>query len=243
MITIIPAIDIIGGECVRLTRGDYNQKSSYYKDPLEVALRYEECGLRRLHVVDLDGAKSQQPVNLRVLERIATRTNLDIQFGGGVKNRQALVDLFSAGASRAICGSVAVTAPELFEGWLGEFGADKIILGADTRDGKVAIGGWLASTEIGVEQLIERFVGAGLSQVICTDIAQDGMLQGVSTPLYTALQGLFDQIDITVSGGVSSLDDIVALDACSLRSVIVGKAIYEGRITFEMLTKIVAEGC
>ncbi|MFR9502831.1 MAG: 1-(5-phosphoribosyl)-5-[(5-phosphoribosylamino)methylideneamino]imidazole-4-carboxamide isomerase [Rikenellaceae bacterium] len=243
MITIIPAIDIIDGECVRLTRGDYDQKSSYYKDPLEVALRYEECGLKRLHLVDLDGAKSKQPVNLKVLERVATRTNFDIQLGGGIKSREALRDVFNAGASRAICGSVAVTAPELFEEWLTEFGPEKIILGADTKDGKVAIGGWLESSEVGVEQIIERFSGAGLSQVICTDIAKDGMLQGPSTPLYVSLQERFPLLDITVSGGISSLDDILSLDELKLRSVIVGKAIYEGRISFEELRKLAEGSC
>ncbi len=243
MITIIPAIDIIAGECVRLTRGDYNQKSSYYKDPLEVALRYEECGLKRLHMVDLDGAKSKHPVNLHIVERVASRTSLDIQMGGGVKTTQALRDLFSAGASRAICGSVAVTNPELFEQWLTEFGAEKIILGADTKDGKVAISGWLESSQLGVEQIIERFAGAGLTQVICTDIAQDGMLQGPSTPLYIALQQQFPSIDITVSGGISGVEDILSLDAHNLRSVIVGKAIYEGRISFEELKKLAEAAC
>ncbi len=242
MITIIPAIDIIDGECVRLTQGDYNQKSSYYKDPLDVALRYEECGLKRLHLVDLDGAKSKHPVNLRVLERIASRTSFDIQLGGGIKSSEALRDVFNAGASRAICGSVAVTNPELFEGWLTEFGAQKIILGADTKDGKVAIAGWLESSQVGVEQIIERFASSGLKQVICTDIAQDGMLQGPSTPLYVALQEQFADIDITVSGGVSGVDDILSLNEKSLRSVIVGKAIYEGRISFEELRKL-AESC
>lgn len=242
MITIIPAIDIIDGECVRLTQGDYNQKSSYYKDPLDVALRYEECGLKRLHLVDLDGAKSKHPVNLRVLERIASRTSFDIQLGGGIKSSEALHDVFNAGASRAICGSVAVTNPELFEGWLTEFGAQKIILGADTKDGKVAIAGWLESSQVGVEQIIERFASSGLKQVICTDIAQDGMLQGPSTPLYVALQEQFADIDITVSGGVSGVDDILSLNEKQLRSVIVGKAIYEGRISFDELRKL-AESC
>ncbi len=243
MITVIPAIDIIGGECVRLTRGDYDQKSSYYKDPLEVALRYEECGLKRLHLVDLDGAKSRQPVNLHVLERIATHTNFDIQLGGGIKSRDALRDVFNAGASRAICGSVAVTSPDDFERWLTDFGADKIILGADTKDGKVAIGGWLESSDVEVEQIIDRFCGVGLSQVICTDIAKDGMLQGPSTPLYTFLQERFPQVDITVSGGISSLDDILSLNELALRSVIVGKAIYEGRISFEMLKELASQSC
>ncbi len=238
MITVIPAIDIIGGECVRLTCGDYDMKRSYYKDPLEVALRYADCGLQRLHMVDLDGAKSKHPINLNVIERIATRTNLDIQLGGGIKSRQALLDVFNAGASRAICGSVAVTNPELFEGWLSEFGTERIILGADSKDGKVATDGWLKSSAVGVEQIIERFSGAGLKQVICTDIAKDGMLQGPSTELYVALQQRFPDIDITVSGGVSSLSDIEELDAHNLRSVIVGKAIYEGRISFDALTKL-----
>ncbi|MFR9534636.1 MAG: 1-(5-phosphoribosyl)-5-[(5-phosphoribosylamino)methylideneamino]imidazole-4-carboxamide isomerase [Rikenellaceae bacterium] len=243
MITVIPAIDIIDGECVRLTRGDYDQKSSYYKDPLDVALRYEECGLKRLHLVDLDGAKSKHPVNLHVLERIATRTSFDIQLGGGIKNSDALRDVFNAGASRAICGSVAVTHPEMFEQWIGEFGAERIILGADTKDGKVAISGWLESSEVGVEQIIERFQGAGLKQVICTDIAQDGMLQGPSTPLYISLQNQFPEIDITVSGGISGIDDITMLDGHNLRSVIVGKAIYEGRISFEELKQIAEASC
>ncbi len=243
MITVIPAIDIIEGECVRLTRGDYSLKSSYYKDPLEVALRYEECGLKRLHMVDLDGAKSSAPKNLHIVERVASRTSLDIQVGGGIKSRDSLRDLFNAGASRAICGSVAVKEPALFEEWLTEFGAERIILGADTKDGKVAITGWLESSTVGVEQIIERFSGAGLTQVICTDIAQDGTLQGPSTPLYISLQERFPTIDITVSGGVSSLSDIEELQRHNLRSVIVGKAIYEGRISFEQLRKLAEEIC
>ncbi len=235
MITIIPAIDIIGGECVRLTRGDYSQKSIYYKDPLEVALRFEDCGLSRLHLVDLDGAKSKHPVNLRTLEKIATKTNFDIEFGGGIKSRDALRDLFNAGASRAICGSVAVTEPTLFESWITEFGAERVILGADSKGGKVAINGWLESSEVGVDQIIERFTPAGLNQVICTDIAKDGMLQGPSTQLYIDLQNRFSEVEITVSGGISSFDDILDLDTKGLKSVIVGKAIYEGRISFDEL--------
>ncbi|MFI3265731.1 MAG: HisA/HisF-related TIM barrel protein, partial [Rikenellaceae bacterium] len=202
MITIIPAIDIIDGECVRLTCGDYNAKSSYYKDPLEVALKYEDCGLKRLHLVDLDGAKAQQPKNLKVLERIASSTSLELQYGGGIKSDEALSSVFDAGAMRAICGSIAVKEPQKFEQWLTKFGAEHIILGADTRDGKIAINGWLESSEVGVEELISRFAGFGLSQVICTDIAKDGMLQGPSTELYVYLQNIFPDIDITVSGGL-----------------------------------------
>lgn len=238
MIEIIPAIDIIGGECVRLTRGDYNRKSSYYKEPLEVALRFEDCGVKRLHIVDLDGAKASAPVNLKVLERIASRTNLDIEFGGGIKSDQAISDLFNAGASRAICGSIAIRQPELFTEWLERYGAEKMILGADTIDGKIAIAGWLEVAKTSVEEIIERFEPAGLTQVICTDISKDGMLEGPSTELYTTLQSHFPSIDITVSGGISSLEDILELDRKSLRSVIVGKAIYEGRITMEELKDI-----
>lgn len=235
MIEIIPAIDIIGGECVRLSQGDYNRKSSYYKDPLDVALKYEDAGIRRLHLVDLDGAKAAKPVNLEVLERISSKTTLEVQYGGGIKSTEALDNVLVSGAKRAICGSIAVTSPELFEQWLADYGPGQIILGADTKDGRIAINGWLEQATMGVEELIERFRPHGLTQVICTDIARDGMLSGPSTPLYIKLQAMFPEIDITVSGGISSWEDIETLDKAGLRSVIVGKAIYEGHITFEML--------
>lgn len=235
MIKIIPAIDLIGGECVRLTQGDYDRQTTYYKDPLDVALRYEACGLKRLHLVDLDGAKASRPVNLNVLERITTHTSLQVQYGGGIKSAEALRSVFGSGASRAICGSIAVTQPESFIQWIQEFGSEKMILGADTRDGKIAINGWLEAATMDVETLIEQFRGAGLSQVICTDIAKDGMLSGPSVPLYIKLQHLFPEIDITISGGISSWNDIEELEHHALRSVIVGKAIYEGRISFDQL--------
>ena len=225
MITIIPAIDMIGGECVRLTQGDYDRKTSYYKDPLEVALRYADCGIRRLHLVDLDGAKASHPVNLAVLERIVSRTPLEVQYGGGIKSKEALEAVFSSGAKRAICGSIAATQPDMFSRWLADFGPQRMVLGADTRDGLISINGWQQAATMGVEELIEHFRPAGLSQVICTDIAQDGMLSGPSTSLYT----------ITVSGGIGSWSDIEELDRLGLRSVIVGKAIYEGRISFDQL--------
>ena len=212
MITIIPAIDMIGGECVRLTQGDYDRKTSYYKDPLEVALRYADCGIRRLHLVDLDGAKASHPVNLAVLERIVSRTPLEVQYGG-----------------------IAATQPDMFSRWLADFGPQRMVLGADTRDGLISINGWQQAATMGVEELIEHFRPAGLSQVICTDIAQDGMLNGPSTSLYTKLQAAFPEIDITVSGGIGSWSDIEELDRLGLRSVIVGKAIYEGRISFDQL--------
>lgn len=235
MITIIPAIDMIGGECVRLTQGDYDRKTSYYKDPLEVALRYADCGIRRLHLVDLDGAKASHPVNLAVLERIVSRTPLEVQYGGGIKSKEALEAVFSSGAKRAICGSIAATQPDMFSRWLADFGPQRMVLGADTRDGLISINGWQQTATMGVEELIEHFRPVGLSQVICTDIAQDGMLSGPSTSLYTKLQAAFPEIDITVSGGIGSWSDIEELDRLGLRSVIVGKAIYEGRISFDQL--------
>ena len=237
MIEIIPAIDMIGGACVRLTQGDYDRQTTYYKDPLEVALRYEACGVRRLHLVDLDGAKASNPVNLPVLERIASHTKLSVQYGGGIKSAEALQRVLESGAARAICGSIAVQRPDEFRAWIERFGATKLILGADTRDGRVAINGWTESSSMGVDALIESFATAGLCQVICTDIAKDGMLSGPSIPLYEALQTRFPGIDITVSGGISSWSDIEELDRQGLRSVIVGKAIYEGRIGFDDLSR------
>ncbi|MBE5034239.1 1-(5-phosphoribosyl)-5-[(5-phosphoribosylamino)methylideneamino]imidazole-4-carboxamide isomerase [Gallalistipes aquisgranensis] len=242
MIEIIPAIDIIGGECVRLTQGDYGRKTTYFKDPAEVAARYESIGLRRIHLVDLDGAKASAPANLKVLERVAARTGLDIQWGGGIKSADSLRAVLESGANRAICGSVAVTDPEAFAEWLAGFGPDHVILGADVRDGKVATHGWLRESELGVEELIDRFAPCGLNQVICTDISKDGMLQGPSFGMYGRLQTRYSVINITVSGGIGSLDDILKLNDMGLRSVIVGKAIYEGRITLKELETCLRNG-
>ena len=236
-IEIIPAIDLIDGKCVRLTRGDYNLKKVYGGDPLEVARRYEEIGIRRLHLVDLDGAKAARPENLATLEKIASGTSLDIQYGGGIKNSEALASVFSAGASRAICGSIAITAPERFEEWLAKFGPARMILGADTRAGKVAINGWLEESETGISTVITRFAGRGLSQVICTDIERDGMLTSPNFGLYEELGSEFPGIEITASGGISGMGDIERLDETGIRSVIVGKAIYEKRITLKQLEK------
>ena len=236
-ITIIPATDLIDGQCVRLTQGDYASQKVYYRDPLDAALRFEQAGIRRLHMVDLDGAKAAEPRNLRVLKRVATRTSLEVQYGGGIKSREALHSVFDAGARRAICGSIAVRRPELFADWLTEFGSGRLILGADVRDGKVAVQGWLEETATTAASLIERFLPQGLTQVICTDISRDGMLCGPSVELYAELQRQFPAVEITVSGGISSLDDIRRLDEKQLRSVIVGKALYEGRITLEELER------
>lgn len=235
MINVIPAIDLIDGKCVRLTKGDYNQKKQYDASPLDMAMRYEDIGIRRLHVVDLDGAKSSSPKNLHVLEEIATRTSLDIEWGGGIKSDEVLRDAFNAGAGHLIIGSVAVSQPELFARWLGKHGGDRLILGADINDGRVAINGWLEESEQTIEALIDRFIPHGLREVICTDIAKDGMLQGPTFDLYARLQAAYPEQDIIVSGGISKMDDICRLDEMGLRHVIVGKAIYEGRITLNEL--------
>lgn len=237
MIEMIPATDLIGGRCVRLTQGDYTSQKTYYRDPLEAALRFEEAGARRLHMVDLDGAKAAEPQNLAVLERIAAKTSLEVQYGGGIKSRAALRSVFDAGARRAVCGSVAVREPELFARWIAEFGPERLILGADVRDGVVAIQGWTERSERTAPELIETFLPAGLRQVVCTDISRDGMLCGPAVALYADLQRRFPQVEITVSGGVSSPDDIARLEREGLRSVIVGKALYEGRITLKDLAR------
>ncbi len=236
-IEIIPAIDLIEGTCVRLTQGDYARRTTYYRDPLDAAMQFEQTGLRRLHMVDLDGAKAQRPANLAVLERVAARTSLEIQYGGGIKSRDALSEVFAAGARRAICGSIAVREPERFAEWLEEFGGARLILGADLRDGNVAIQGWTESASLSAGELIDRFGPQGLRQVICTDIARDGMLCGPSATFYAALQAEFPDVEITVSGGIGALEEIVALDRAGLRSVIVGKAIYEGHISLNELKR------
>lgn len=234
-IEIIPAIDIIGGECVRLSQGDYDRKSVYYKEPLDVAKKFEDLGIKRLHLVDLDGAKASKPQNLAVLERIVSSTSLKVQYGGGIKSIESIESIVSAGASWAICGSIAVTEPDTFREMLQVVGADRVILGADIKDGRVATHGWLKSSADSIDDIINRFKGDGLKRVICTDISKDGMLEGPSFELYERLQSAFEDIEITISGGISSSEDIYKLDAMKLRSVIVGKAIYEKRITMDEL--------
>ncbi len=237
MITIIPAIDIIDGQCVRLTQGDYDQKSVYSSSPADVAKSFEDVGLQRIHLVDLEGAKASEPRNLRVLEQVATRTDLDIEWGGGIKSTESLRRVLDAGADRAICGSVAVSHPELIELWISEFSPERIILGADVRDGRVATHGWLQESQINASQLIERFISSGLSQAIVTDISRDGMLAGPAFELYVALQQEFPNVEVTASGGISNMDDVRRLDAQGTRSVIVGKALYENKITLKEIEK------
>ena len=235
MINVIPAIDLIDGKCVRLTKGDYSQKKQYDASPIDMALRYQDIGIRRLHVVDLDGAKSSSPKNLHVLEEIAIRTSLEIEWGGGIKSDQALYDAYNAGADYLIIGSVAVTKPDLFARWLDEYGGNRLILGADVHDGRVAINGWLEKSKLTIDALIDRFMPHGLREVICTDISKDGMLQGPTFDLYARLQEKYPEQDIIVSGGISKMGDIHRLNEMNLSHVIVGKAIYEGRITLEEL--------
>lgn len=235
MIQLIPAIDIIDGKCVRLTQGDYNSKTVYGANPAETAKRYEGLGAKRLHVVDLDGAKASSPRNLAVLEKICSTTSLDVEWGGGIKTEQALKDVLASGAKRVICGSIAITDPETFAKWLLLYGAQHVILGADIRNGQIATHGWQQQSNVSAEELIDKFAKQGLSQVICTEISKDGMLEGPAFELYATLQKQFPEIDITVSGGISSMADIQKLDEMGLRSVIVGKAIYERRITLKEL--------
>lgn len=234
---LIPAIDLIDGRCVRLTQGDYGQTKIYDAEPVDMARKYADCGVRRLHIVDLDGAKAKAPCNLSTLEKVVAATGLDVEWGGGIKDSVAMQQAVDAGASRVICGSVAVDNPELFAQWLQEYGASRVILGADIRDGRVATHGWLKDGGMGVEELVEKFLPYNLSQLICTDISRDGMLQGPNLPLYEELQQRFPMVDVTLSGGVSSMDDLKRARECGVRAAIIGKAIYEGRITLKELER------
>lgn len=237
MITIIPAIDLIGGKCVRLTQGDYGKSKTYSSDPVDTAKSFEDAGLAFLHLVDLEGAKNEAPANLDTLEKIAVKTSLRIDFGGGIKTEEALRSALDCGAESVVCGSVAVSQPEYLEEWLKKYG-NKIILGADMRNGKIATHGWLKNSGIEVEELISKYLNKGIDKVICTDISKDGMLQGVDKQYYKALQEKFPEADIIVSGGISSAEDIRGLAKEGLRKVIVGKAVYEGKITLKELSDI-----
>ena len=235
MMTILPAIDLIGGRCVRLTQGDYAQQKQYEADPVDMVRQYINRGLHRIHVVDLDGAKASSPQNLDTLRTLAAVEGVEIEWGGGIKTEQALSDVFAAGASYAVVGSVAAQRPEWFEAWLQKYGADRVVLGADVKQGRVSVNGWQEEVDLTIDQLIDRFLPYGLSQVICTDVSRDGMLQGPATDLYVRLQKKYPTVDITVSGGISCMDDIISLQSLGLRKVIVGKAIYEGRIALKDL--------
>lgn len=239
---IIPAIDLMDGKCVRLTQGDYDSRKEYSADPLDMARQYEDCGITRLHMVDLDGAKAKKPCNLSVLERIASKTALDIEWGGGIKDASSLESALDAGADRIICGSIAVDDRLEFTTWLSEYGPSQILLGADVRDGKVATHGWLKDSGLSLDELMGWYVPEGLSQMICTDISKDGMLQGPHFDLYVRLKQEWPQVDVTLSGGISCMADVDRAAELGLHSVIVGKAIYEGRITLKELESWLLKG-
>ncbi len=235
MIELVPAIDLIEGKCVRLTQGDYTTQKIYNEDPLEVARQFEGNGIRRLHVVDLDGAREGHIVNYRILERLATRTSLIIDFGGGLKAEGDLEIAFESGAQKVTGGSIAVKQPETFTSWITKFGSERIILGADAKEKKIAISGWKEKTDLELIPFIESYYNKGITQVICTDIARDGMLQGPSVDLYQEILDAVPNLTLIASGGVSSVADIERLDEAGIPAVIFGKAIYEGRIKLKDL--------
>jgi len=237
MIQIIPAIDIIDGKCVRLTQGDYNQKKEYHSNPVEVAKMFEDAGIQRLHLVDLDGAKQKQIVNYKVLENITAATKLSVDFGGGLQSDEDLKIAFDAGAKQITAGSIAVKNPEKVQDWLTRFGKDRIILGADTKAGMIAVHGWQETSDLSIQQLMNKFLPFGISYSICTDVAKDGLLQGPSFDLYKQLSEEFPQVNWIASGGVAEFSDIERLDQMGVYGVIVGKAFYEGRITLQQLAQ------
>ena len=235
MIELIPAIDIIEGQCVRLTKGDYDQKTVYRDSPAEVAKEFEEIGFKRLHVVDLDGAKSKHIVNSEVLRRITTDTQLVVDFGGGIKTDEDIEKAFAAGASMVTIGSIAVTNPDLFMGWLEKYGAERIILGADVRHGKVSINGWKEDSSEDLLPFLKKYIDAGVKNVLCTEISKDGTLTGPAIKLYQSMMAAYPELHLIASGGVSSIDDIKALEAAGIPAVVFGKAIYEGKINLNEL--------
>lgn len=238
MIEIIPAIDIIDGKCVRLSQGDYDIKKIYNEDPLEVAKMFEDAGIRRLHLVDLDGAKAKRIVNISVLEKIASNTSLIIDFGGGVQSDEDIEIAFNSGAAMVTGGSIAVRNQELFTGWLTKYGNDKIILGADCKNHKIAVSGWQESTSLDIISFVGDYKEKGATKVICTDISKDGMLQGPSIDLYKEILTAYPSIYLIASGGVSCFQDILDLENAEIPAVILGKAIYENKVTLKELSSL-----
>jgi phosphoribosylformimino-5-aminoimidazole carboxamide ribotide isomerase len=237
MIEIIPAIDIIDGKLVRLSQGDYDLMKVYSNEPLDMAKTFEQAGIRRLHVVDLDGARASHIVNYKTLEAIATQTSLIVDFGGGLKSADDVRIAFESGAGMVTIGSTAVRQPALFLEWLEQYGSDKIILGADIKEGKIAVSGWTESSDARWQAFIQSFVHRGVTQVISTDISRDGMLAGPSTELYKDMMKEFPGLKVIASGGVSCMSDVRQLEEAGVPAVILGKAIYEGRITLAELAK------
>ncbi len=237
MIELIPAIDLIDGKCVRLTKGDYYQKKVYHDDPAEVAKQFEGLGFKRLHVVDLDGAKSKHIVNVDVLHAITSSTNLVVDFGGGIKTDEDIIMAFDNGASMVTVGSVAITNAMLFIKWLGKYGANKMILGADVRNGRISINGWKDDSSENLLPFLKQYVDKGVKNVLCTEISKDGTLQGPATEQYKQIMATYPQLHLIASGGVSNIEDIEELDKDGIPAVVFGKAIYEGKIDLKQLAK------
>jgi phosphoribosylformimino-5-aminoimidazole carboxamide ribotide isomerase len=240
-IEIIPAIDLIDGKCVRLSQGDYNQKTVYNENPLEVAKMFEAAGITRLHLVDLDGAKAKHIVNHKILETISSNTNLVIDFGGGLKSDKDLEIAFNSGAKMVTGGSIAVREKDTFLKWLEKYGAEKIILGADAKDRNIAVGGWLETTSLPVIEFISEFNNKGITKVISTDISRDGMLSGPSFELYQEIMDTLPKVEIIASGGIATMAEILKLDEMGVPGVITGKAIYENRISLKEIEKFISQ--
>ena len=238
MIELIPAIDIIGGECVRLTRGDYDAKTTYSSDPTKVAEEFQRLGFTRLHVVDLDGARSRHIVNTEVLKSITSHTDLKVDFGGGIKTDADIETALECGAEMVTVGSVAVTSPTLFMDWLAKYGAERLILGADVRNGMVSINGWKEDSTLALPPFLNDYVQRGVKNVLCTDISRDGTLSGPSVELYKSVMEAYPSLHLIASGGVSSNDDILQLEQNGIPAVVFGKAFYEGRIDINQLREI-----
>lgn len=236
MIELIPAIDIIDGKCVRLTKGDYDTKTEY-GDPLDMAMRFEDMGAERLHIVDLDGAKSKHVVNIGILKDITSHTKLNVDFGGGIKTDDDIDMVFDSGAAMATIGSIAITDPYTFMRWTEMYGAQRMILGADVRHGKVSINGWKEDSQEDLLPFLKRYVDLGITNVLCTDISKDGTLTGPAIELYKEIMGAYPNLHLIASGGVSSIDDIRALDSEGIPAVVFGKAVYEGKIDITTLWK------
>ncbi len=232
---IIPAIDLIDGKCVRLEKGDYNKKTQYYEDPLDAAKQFEDSGIAYLHLVDLDGARAGKVVNRAVLEKIASQTQLKIDFSGGIRTEDDVKSVFENGANQITLGSIAVKNPELFSKWLQKYGAEKIILGADTLDGKISVNGWLESAGVELSDFLQNKVEQGVQYVMCTDISKDGMMQGPSFELYEKILKQHSELKLIASGGISSIEDLQKLKSMGIEGVIVGKAIYEGKIMLNQI--------
>jgi phosphoribosylformimino-5-aminoimidazole carboxamide ribotide isomerase len=239
MIKLIPAIDIIDGRCVRLTKGNYNEKTIYHENPVDVAKEFEQLGLTRLHLVDLDGAKSDHVINIDVLKAISTQTNLHVDFSGGIKSDDDIKDVFNNGANMVTIGSVAVNNPYLFNKWLKEYGPQKIILGADIKNGSIAINGWKDETKKSIYSFLEHYISLGIINILCTDITKDGTLSGPAYNLYTEILRRFPEINLIASGGVSSNEDIIKLDKLGVKAVVFGKAYYEHKIDIKTLMQYV----